>query len=220
MFQGNRADSPQRKLKAGLLALLPGAAALAVAALLVGLAAGPGGAQAQEAGATYTGSVDVVTEGTCGGGTIALTVSDDGASISQIVLDGTYVGGVFVNSLSTPEGPFTIALDPGIAIAEDGSFSETIQPVAGIDADLAGQFTDSSVSGTFGVVALDCVDIGFSGEVAAEVAEPTAAATAALPATGSASAGSGGGAGLWAALAAVVGVVLLGGAALALRRRA
>jgi len=219
MLQGNRKDIPERKLRAGLLGLLPGAAVLAVAALLVGLAAGPGGAQAQEAGATYAGTVDVVTEGACGGGTIALTVSDDGASISQIVLDGTYVGGVFVNSLSTPEGPFTIALDPGIAIGADGSFSETVQPVAGIDADLAGQFTDDTVSGTFGVTALACVDVTFSAEVAAGEPAPAATATTGLPSTGSAFEGSGDSAGPWAALAALVGVVLLGGAALALRRR-
>jgi len=73
MLQGSgHTDSPERKLKVGLLALLPGAAALAVAVLLVGLAAGSTGVQAQEAGATYTGSVDVLVEATCGGGTISL----------------------------------------------------------------------------------------------------------------------------------------------------
>ena len=221
MLQGkSQTDSPERKLKVGLLALLPGAAALAVAVLLVGLAAGSTGVQAQEAGATYTGSVDVLVEATCGGGTISLTVSDDGASISQLVLDGTYVGAVLVNTLSDPAGgPFVVALDPGIAIAEDGSFSETIQPVPGVDADFQGQFEDDTVSGSFGVTALACVDVTFSATVAdEETASPTPGVS--LPTTGSAPAGSGDSPGLWAALAAVAGAVMLAGGLLALRRRA
>lgn len=219
MIQGkSEMDSPEGTLKVGLLAMLAGAAALAV--LLVGLAAGSTGVQAQEAGATYTGPVDVVTEGACGGGTLSLTLSDDGSSISQLVLDGTYVGSILVNSLSDPVGPFVVPLDPGIAVGADGSFSETIQPVAGIDADLAGQFDGDTVSGTFGVVALACVDVPFSGEVGAAVAAPTAGATVALPTTGSASAGSGDSTGLWAALAAAAGAVMLAGGLLVLRRRA
>ena len=224
MLQGkSKTDSAERKLKVGLLALLPGAAALAVAVLLVGLAAGSTGVQAQEAGATYTGSVDVLVEATCGGGTISLTVSDDGASITQLVLDGTYVGAVLVNTLSDPAGgPFVVPLDPGIAIGEDGSFSETIQPVPGVDADFQGQFEDDTVSGSFGVTALSCVDVTFSATVAAEAPAPTAAPTAAgaLPTTGSAPAGSGDSTGLWAALAAVTGAVMLAGGLLAQRRRA
>jgi hypothetical protein len=217
MIQGrNETDSPERTLKVGLLAMLAGAAALAV--LLVGLAAGSTGVHAQEAGATYTGAVDVLVEGQCGGGTISLTVSEDGSSVTQLVLDGTYVGSVFVNSLADPAGPFVVPLDPGIAIGADGSFSETIQPVAGIDADIEGQFDGDAVSGTFGVVALDCVDVPFSAEVGAAAPAPTATVT--LPTTGSASAGSGDSTGLWAALAAAAGAVMLAGGLLALRRRA
>ena len=219
MIQGqSETDAPERTLKVGLLAMLAGAVALAV--LLVGLAAGSTGVQAQEAGATYTGAVDVLVEAQCGGGTISFTLSEDGSSISQMVLDGTYVGSIFVNSLSDPAGPFVIALDPGIAIGEDGSFSETIQPVAGIDADIQGQFEDDTVSGTFGVTALACVDVPFSAEVGAAVAAPTAATTGALPATGSAPTGSGDSIGLWAALAAAAGAVMLAGGLLALSRRA
>ncbi len=230
-----QADSQEGKLKVGLLALLAGAAALAVAVLVIGLAAGSTSVQAQEAGATYGGPVDVLVAGTCGGGSITLTVGDDGASITQLTLEGTYVGRVFVNTLSTPPGgPFVIALATPIAIAADGSFSQTIQPVPGIDADIQGQFTDSTVTGTFGVTALTCVDVPFSAETGvvpptstpapatstpapAAPAAPTAAAV--LPTAGGGSAGSGDSTGLAVALAAAAGALMLA-AGLALRRRA
>ncbi len=229
MHQGTtQADSQEGKLKAGLLALLAGAAALAVAVLVIGLAAGSTSVQAQEAGATYGGSVDVLVAGTCGGGSITLTVGDDGASITQLTFDGTYVGGVFVNTLSTPPGgPFVIALATPIAIAADGSFSQTIQPVPGVDATIQGQFTDSTVTGTFGAAALTCVDVPFSAEASvvpptstpapAPTAAPTAAAV--LPTTGGGAAGSGDSTGLWLALAAAAGALMLA-AGIALRRRA
>lgn len=222
MFQGrNRADSPEGKLKIGLLALLASAAAVAV--LLVGLGAGSTGVRAQEGGATYSGSVDVLVEGQCGGGTLSLTVSEDGSAITQLELDGTYVGGVFVNSLADPAGgPFVVALDPGIAIAADGSFSQTIQPVTGVDADVQGQFEGDTVSGSFGVTALNCVDVPFSAELAAP--EPTTAAAeptsrVSLPTSGSGYPSSGDSTGLWAALVGVAGVAMLGAGLLALRRR-
>jgi len=218
MIQGTReTDSPEGTLKVGLLALLAGAATLAV--LLVGLAAGSTGVQAQEAGATYTGPVEVVVDAQCGGGTVSLTVGEDGSSISQLVLDGSYVGGIFVNSLSDPAGPFVVPLDPAIAIGADGSFSETFpDPVGGFDVDIEGQFEGDAVSGTFGVAGLNCVDVPFSGEVG--VAAPAPTATVTLPTTGSASAGSGDSTGLWAALAAAAGAVMLAGGVVALRRRA
>lgn len=226
MIQGqSETDSPERTLKVGLLAMLAGAAALAV--LLVGLAAGSTGVQAQEAGVTYGGPVEVLVAATCGGGSMTLTVGDDGASITQFTFDGTYVGGILVNTLSDPPGgPFVIPVDPPIAIAADGSFSQTIQPIPGVDAVIQGQFTDSTVTGTIGVAALSCVDVPFSAE--AGVVPPTSTpapataptATRALPATGGGSAGSGDSTGLWAALAAAAGAVMLAGGLLALRRRA
>lgn len=217
-------DSPEGKLKVGLLALLSGAAAVAV--LLVGLAAGSTGVRAQEAGASYGGPVDVLVAGTCGGGSIIVTVGDDGASITQFTFDGTYVGGVLVNGLSDPPGgPFVITVDPPIAIAADGSFSATIEPVPGVDADIEGQFEGDTVTGTIGVVALSCVDVPFSAEAgvvpstSTPAPAPTATAAAALPATGSGSSGSTDSTALLVALAAAVGIATLS-AGIALRRRA
>ena len=187
------------RLQGGLIALVAGAAAIAV--LLIGLAAGATGAQAQEAGESYGGTVDVLTENSCGGGSIVLTVGDDGASITEITLE-------------TP-----------IAVADDGSFSESFQPIAGVDADFAGQFDGDAVTGTFGVAALTCTDVPFSAEagVVPPTSTPAAAATAtagpALPSTGSGSAGSGDGTTLLVMLAAAAGVATLA-TGYALRRRA
>lgn len=229
MHQGTiQKDSQEGKLKVGLLALLAGAAAFAVAVLLIGLAAGSTGVQAQEAGTSYGGTVNVLVAGTCGGGSITVTVGADGASITQLTFDGTYVGGVLVNGLSVPPGgPFVIALPTPIAIAAGGSFNQTIQPVPGVDAIIQGQFTGTTVTGTFGVTALACVNVPFSAE--AGVVPPTstpapAPATAppaapVLAAAGGGSAGSGDSTGLWVALAAAAGAVMLA-AGLALRRRA
>jgi len=227
MHQGTtQKDSQEGKLKAGLLALLAGAAAFAVAVLLVGLAAGSTGVQAQEAGASYGGTVDVLVAGTCGGGSITIAVGDDGASITQLTFDGTYVGGVLVNGLSVPPGgPFVIALETPIAVEADGSFSATIEPVPGVEATIQGQFDGDTVTGTFGVTALSCVDVPFSAEagvvpptpVPATAAAPTAAPVP--PTTGGGSAGSGDSIGLAVALAAAAGAFILA-AGLALRRRA
>jgi hypothetical protein len=208
------------KVRGGLLALLAGAAAVAV--LLIGLAAGSTSAQAQEAGATYTGPVEVVTAGTCGGGTIGITVGADGATITQISLDGTQVGPVLVNTLADPPGgPFVITLDPPIAVAADGSFDQTLQPVPGVDANFAGQFDGTTVTGTFGVTALDCVDVPYSAEqgAAAPTAAPSATAAAVLPKTGTGSAGSSDSTALLVMLAAAAGVATLA-TGYALRRRA
>ena len=212
------------KIQGGLIALVAGVAAIAV--LLVGLTAGSTGVRAQEAGASYGGPVDVLVAGTCGGGSITGTVGDDGASITQVTLDGTYVGGVLVNGLSDPPGgPFVITPDPPIAIAADGSFSDTIEPLPGVDADIEGQFEGDTVTGTFGVVALSCVDVPFSAE--AGVVPPTSTAApapiatvaASLPPTGSGSAGSTDSTAILVALAAAAGAVILA-AGIALRSRA
>ena len=220
MIQGQKeTDTPERTLKAGLLAMLAGAAALAV--LLAGLATGSTGVQAQEAGATYTGPVELV-DPSCGGGTVSVTVSADGSSISQLVLDGFYIGQVRFPSLSNP--PFVVALNPGILIGADGSFSGGTQPSA-FQAFIEGQFDGDTLSGRF-TLGIGACFVPFSAQLVAAVAAPTAAAsaalpgTAALPATGSASAGSGDSTGLWAALAAAAGAVMLAGGLLALRRRA
>ena len=214
MHQGTtQTDSREGKLKVGLLALLAGAAAVAV--LLIGLAAGSTGVQAQQAGTSYGGPVNVLVAGTCGGGSITLTVGGDGASITQLTLDGTYVGGVLVNGLSVPPGgPFVIALQTPIAIAADGSFSATVQPVPNVDAAIQGQFTGSTVTGTFGVTALSCVDVPFSATATAATAAPV------LATAGGGSAGSGDSTGLWFALAAAAAGAVMLAAGLALRRRA
>jgi hypothetical protein len=227
MHQGKtQTDSQEGKLKVGPLALLAGAAAFAVAVLLISLAAGSTGVQAQEAGTSYGGTVNVLVAGTCGGGSITVTVGADGASITQLTFDGTYVGGVLVNGLSVPPGgPFVIALPTPIAIAAGGSFNQTIQPVPGVDAIIQGQFTGTTVTGTFGVTALACVNVPFSAEAGvvpptstpAPAAAPTAAAV--LPKTGGGPGGSADSTSLWFALAAAAGAVMLAGG-LALRRRA
>jgi len=220
MLQGtSETDAPERTLKVGLLAMLAGAAALAV--LLVGPAAGPTGVQAQEAGATYTGPVERV-DPTCGGGTVSFTVSEDGSSITQLVLDGFYIGDIRFPRLPNP--PFVVALNPGILIGADGSFSGGTQPSA-FTAYIEGQFDGDTLSGGF-TLGIGACFVPFSAQLVAAVAAPTAAASAALPgtavlpATGSASASSGDSTGLWAALAAAAGAVMLAGGLLTRRRRA
>ena len=220
MFQGrSETDSPERTRKVGLLAVLAGAAALAV--LLAGLAAGSTGVQAQEAGATYTGPVERVAD-SCGGGTVSFTVSEDGLSITQLVVDGFYIGDTRFPSPSDP--PFVVPLNLGIAIGTDGSFIQGIGG-SGFAASIEGQFDGDTLSGTF-TLGIGACFVPFSAELVAAVAAPTAAATAAfpatvaLPATGSGSAGSHDSIGLWAALAAAAGAVMLAGGLLTLRRRA
>ena len=221
MLQGtSETDAPERTLKVGLLAMLAGAAALAV--LLVGPAAGPTGVQAQEAGATYTGPVERVHP-SCGGGTVSFTVSEDGSSITQLVLDGFYIGDIRFPRLPNP--PFVVALNPGILIGADGSFSGTTIGSGAFGAGIEGQFAGDTLSGGF-TLGIGACFVPFSAQLVAAVAAPTAAAsaalpgTAALPATGSASASSGDSTGLWAALAAAAGAVMLAGGLLTRRRRA
>lgn len=141
-----------------LFGWLGGAAALAVVVLLVAGTLGAGSVHAQEAGATYTGPVATQTA-ECGGGTVSFTVSDDGSSISRIVLDGTTVGGVAANTLSDPPGPFVI--DVSLAISA-GSFGGNYEPLPGVDAAAEGTFDGDSLSGSFGVEALACTGVTFT----------------------------------------------------------
>lgn len=142
-----------------LFGWLGGAAALAVVALLVVGTLGAGGVHAQEGGASYTGPIDTLTAD-CGGGTVSLTLSDDGSSVVQLVLDGATVGGVEVNTLSDPPGtPFVV--DVALAIS-GGSFDAAFEPLTGVDAVAEGTFDGDSVSGSFGVEALDCTGVTFT----------------------------------------------------------
>jgi hypothetical protein len=220
----------------GALALI-GAGAIAIAMAIFGLAVSSNGVHAQTPGATYAGDVEVLTANQCGGGTITLTLDATGANIVEIVLDGTYVGGVLVNSVATPPGgPLVITPAPPIAIAGDGTFDTTFQPITGVDADFAGTFDTDTVDGTFGVPALQCVDVPFSAvagatlpTATATVEAPTAEATATVAATvaatalpetgaGTTSTGSGDGATLWISLG-IIGIVSIAGGALILNRR-
>ena len=217
-------------LRGALVLMSAGVIALAVA--IFGLAFAPGGAQAQTPGATYNGTVDEITPAACGGGTIALTLDATGENIVQIVLDGTYVGGVLVNTVPEPDGPFVVDLAPPVAIAGDGTFDTTFDALPGLPADFSGTFVGDAVTGTFGVAALQCVGVTFSAQAGGTVPtptatteQPTAAATAtviatALPptGTGAGSTGSDDGSMLWIALG-IIGVVGIAGGALALKRR-
>ncbi len=144
--------------KSQLFGWLGGAAALAVVALLIVATFGAGGVHAQESGASYTGPIDTQTAD-CGGGTVSLTLSDDGSSVVQLVLDGATVGGVEVNTLSDPPGPFVV--DVALAIS-GGSFSDEFEPLPGVVALAEGTFDGDSVTGSFGVEALDCVGVTFT----------------------------------------------------------
>jgi hypothetical protein len=224
-------------LRGALLLISAGVVALAVA--IIGLAMSSSSVQAQALpGETYTGDVGVITPNVCGGGTITLVVQSAGKEIDQIVLDGTYVGGVLVNTLPEPDGPFVVDLAPGDLTINGatGAFDGTIEPITGVFADVAGTFTGDTVTGTFGVPALQCVDIPFTAQVGgagatptatteAPTEEPTAEATAtvaatALPQTGAGptSTDEGDGTVLWIALG-IIGVASIAGGALALNKR-
>ncbi len=188
-----------------LFGWLGGAAALAVAALLVVSALGAGSVHAQEGGATYTGSLDTLTA-ECGGGTISLVLNADGSSVSQILLSGVTVGGVAVDTLADPPGgPFIV----NVALAiSGGSFSDAFQPLEGVDAVAEGTFDGDSVSGSIGVEALACVDVGFTATKAAP----------GLPTSGTGPMSDSGISLAWVLAAAAFGITSLGVGA-AVRRR-
>ncbi len=196
--------------KGQLFGWLGGAAALAVVALLVVGTLGAGGVHAQEGGATYTGPIDTLTA-ECGGGTISFILSDDGSSVSQVVLDGVTVGGVEVNTLSDPPGgPFVVAVDLAIS---GGSFDAGFQPLEGVDAVAEGTFDGDSLSGSFGVEALACVDVSYT----ATKAEPVVIDTS-LPTSGTGPMSDSGIALGWALAAGAFGIASLAIGA-AVRRR-
>ena len=151
--------------KSQLFGWLGGAAALAVVALLVVGTLGAGGVHAQEGGATYTGPIDTLAED-CGGGTVSLIVSDDGSSVVQLVLDGATVGGVAVNTLSDPEGPFVVDVELAIS---GGSFDGAFEPLPNVAAAAEGTFDGDTVSGSFGVEQLGCVGVTFTATKVAAV---------------------------------------------------
>ncbi len=196
--------------KGQLFGWLGGAAALAVVALLVVGTLGAGGVHAQEGGATYTGALDTLTA-ECGGGTISFTLSDDGSSISQVVLDGVTVGGVEVNTLSDPPGTaFVVAVD--IAIS-DGGFDSVFQPLEGVDASAVGTFDGDTLSGSIGVEALACVDVTYT----ATKTEPVVIDTT-LPTSGTGPMSDSGIAFGWALAAGAFGMASLA-IGVAVRRR-
>ncbi|MCH8949951.1 MAG: hypothetical protein IIB87_06200 [Chloroflexi bacterium] len=197
--------------KSQLFGWLGGAAALAVVALLVVGTLGAGGVHAQEGGATYTGPIDTLTA-ECGGGTISFILSDDGSSVSQLVLDGVTIGGVAVNTLSDPPGT-AFVVDVDLAIS-GGGFDAAFQPLEGVDAVAVGTFDGDTVSGSFGVEALTCVDVPFT----ATKAEPVVIDTT-LPTSGTGPLSDSGIALGWALAAGAFGIVSLGVGA-AVRRRA
>lgn len=198
--------------KSRLFGWLGGAAALAVAALLVAGLAATGGVHAQEGGATYTGAIDTLTA-ECGGGTISLILSADGASVSQFVLDGATVGAVAVNTLSDPPGgPFIVNVSLPIS---DGSFDAAFQPIEGVDAVAQGTFDGDTVSGSFGVEALACVDVGFT---ATKAAATTTTDDTTLPTSGTGPMSDSGISLVWALAAGAFGISTLAVGAAARRR--
>ncbi len=175
---------------------------------------------------TFVGDIEVTEAEVCGGGTITLTLTpgDPGDGIAKVVVADVFV----LNTAQT----LTIEFDPAIAIAGDGTFSNTgplPDPFAAINATLAGTFDFSAdpatVAGslTVGDAAAPLCEADFSAEaLAAGAPAPTAAAVAtALPATGTSVTQSTGSDGvLWATVAGIVAVFALGAAgAVAVRRR-
>ena len=127
-------------------------AAIAAAVVLLGLgaAAFSAPAHAQVGGATYSGNFQEDDGTGCGGGTIDLTLSDDGTQIVSTFVTGAMFGGVPIDDLA-------VDIDPPVEIADDGSFSATFEAVAGISITLAGSFDGDSVSGSVDVPVLNCL---------------------------------------------------------------
>ncbi len=127
-----------------------GVAFAMVAVMLVGLALGSGTAHAADDG-VYSGPAAVVEEGQCGGGTIAFTVSNN--TITKMVIDGSFVGGVPLDAFEVP--------DLSLAITGD-AIDITFDALPGVPTDLTATFSDGTMSGTIGVESLDCVGISFT----------------------------------------------------------
>ena len=190
-----------------LFGWLGGAVALAVVALLVVGTLGAGSVHAQEGGASYTGPIDTLTD-ECGGGTVTLTLSDDGSSVVQLTLDGATVGGVEVNTLSDPPGgPFVV--DVALAIS-GGSFEGDFEPLPGVAAVAEGTFDGDNVSGSFGVEALDCTGVTFTAEkVEAVVMDTEGVPDTDLPKSGTGPISDSGLSFYWALAAGAIGVASL-----------
>lgn len=222
-------DSREGKLKGRLSGWFIVAGALAVAAMIVaGLALATTTTHAQEAGATYTGPLEVVVADTCGGGTISLTLNEDGTAITRLELAGLFVAGINVDTISDPPSPLVIDFDPGLAVAK-GSFNEEFEPLPdvlpGTMAVFQGTFDGDTVTGSLGIATLKC-EVPFSAVVGAAAptpeptSEPTATVAPVLPVTGVAGpTGSSGGEALWAIIAATMGAFALGAGALAVMLR-
>ena len=131
------------------LAMSVAAIAAAVVLLGLGAAAFATPAHAQVGGATYSGSFQEDDGTGCGGGTIDLTLNDDGTQIVSTLVDGAMFGGVPIDDLA-------VDIDPPVEIADDGSFSATFDAVPGIPITLSGSFDGDSVSGDVDVPALSC----------------------------------------------------------------
>ena len=181
----------------------------------------------------FVGDISVTEAEVCGGGTITLTLTpgDPGDGIATVVVAETFV----LNTAQT----LTMEFDPAIAIAGDGSFSNTgplPDPFAAINATIAGTFDFSAdpatVAGTLtvGDAAAPLCETTYTAEALAAGAEPPTPVPAAeavptalpaLPATGtSVTQGTGSDGVLWATVAGIVAVFALGAAgAVAVRRR-
>jgi LPXTG-motif cell wall-anchored protein len=159
------------------------------------------------AGATYTG--DVQASGDCGGGTVSVTVSADGAEVTSASVSGVGdgAGGTMTGSATFPSG--------AAPIGDDGSISSGdvyIQTADG-SVTIGGVFDGSDLTGAVTVTPSTCGALSFSA-VAGAVTAPTA-----LPSTGIADDSSGGSSMPWAIVAGVLAALGLGAGAFVLRRR-
>ena len=215
MIDGTNRDGGSSGAHAkGLRSWLSKGGFVAVVMALVALAATFASlAHAQVAGGVYSGEFDGAGSD-CGGGTIVLTLNDDGSAVVNITVDGATFGGVAVDDLS-------IDLDPVLEIADDGSFDAPYEDPLPLT--VSGSFDDASVSGTIDVPDLSCAP-SFSataGEAPDEGTDEGAPAMEALPSTGTGSAGFSNDSSMAWLLAAgsLAGIGALGVGVAAMRRR-
>ena len=173
-----------------VLRWLAGGGVLAIAVLLVGLALAGGTAHAADDG-VYTGTVSVVEEGQCGGGTVAITVS--GNAITSIIVNGAFAGGV-------PLDDFELLPDITLPITDD-VVSETFEPLPGVATTLEATFSGDTFTGTLGVESLACEGIALSATLGA--GNGTGPPTAGVGPIGGA---SGSGLAFWAILTGILAV--------------